>query len=72
MLVNRHFANFTGINSTIPRIKNAKFSGHYFYMNTNIKADFQICISVPLKRPCSFVHTCDERYFYLHFETKET
>ena len=48
MLVNRHFANFTGINSTIPRIKNAKFSGHYFYMNTNIKGGFQFCISVPL------------------------
>ena len=30
-------------------IKNAKFSGHYFYMNLNIKGDFQICISVPLR-----------------------
>ena len=29
-------------------IKNAKFSDNYFYMNTNIKEDFQICISVPL------------------------
>ena len=29
-------------------IKNAKFSGYYFYMNTNIYGDFQICISVPL------------------------
>ena len=25
-----------------------KFSGYYFYINTNIKGDFQICISVPL------------------------
>ena len=29
-------------------IQNAKFSGYYFYMNTNIQGDFQICISVPL------------------------
>ena len=29
-------------------IKNAKFSGYYFYMNSNIWWDFQICISVPL------------------------
>ena len=34
----------------IPRIKNAKFSGQYFYMNTNISVDFQICISVTLKK----------------------
>ena len=36
-------------NSRIPRINNAKFSGYYFYVNTNISGDFQICISVPLK-----------------------
>ena len=35
-------------NSRILRIKNAKFSGHCFYMNTKIQGDFQICISVPL------------------------
>ena len=29
-------------------IKNAKFSGWYFYMNMNIWGDFHICISVPL------------------------
>ena len=29
-------------------IKNATFSGYYFYMNSNIWWDFQICISVPL------------------------
>ena len=34
-------------NSRILKIKNAKFSGHYFYMNLNIYGDFQICISVP-------------------------
>ena len=36
-------------NSKILRIKNAKFSGHWFYMKTIILRDFQICISVPLK-----------------------
>ena len=29
-------------------IKNAKFSGNYFYINLSILEDFQICISVPL------------------------
>ena len=29
-------------------IKNAKFSGHCFYMNTNTWGDFQIYINVPL------------------------
>ena len=29
-------------------IENAKFSGHCFYMKTNIEKDFRICISVPL------------------------
>ena len=36
-------------NSRILRIKNAKFSGYCFYMNTNIWGDFQICVSVTLK-----------------------
>ena len=35
-------------NSKILRIENATFSAHYFYINTNIQGDFQICISVPL------------------------
>ena len=42
------FTNFTANNSIILRIRNAKFSGYCFYMNTNIKRDFQICFSVPL------------------------
>ena len=29
-------------------IKNAKFSGYCFYMNTSVQGDFQICISIPL------------------------
>ena len=36
-------------NSRILTVKNAKFSGYYFYINSNIWWDFQICISVPLK-----------------------
>ena len=35
-------------NSRNLKIKNAKFSGNYFYINTNILRDFQICASVPL------------------------
>ena len=29
-------------------IKNVKLSGYHFNMNTNIKVDFQICISIPV------------------------
>ena len=39
------FINFTG---RILRIKNAKFSGYRYYMNTNIHGDFQISVSVTL------------------------
>ena len=35
-------------NSGILRTKNGKFSGYYFYLNANLKGDFQIRISVPL------------------------
>ena len=31
-------------------IKNAKFSGYYFYVKLNIWRDFQISISVPLSK----------------------
>ena len=34
-------------NSRILTIKNAKFSGFYFYKNLNRQGDFQICISLP-------------------------
>ena len=42
-------------------IQNAKFSGYYFYMNTNLWRDFQICISVPLKE-CDICQYC---FFYI-------
>ena len=35
-------------NLRIPGTKNAKFLEYYFYLNTNIYGDVQICISVPL------------------------
>ena len=35
-------------NSRFLKNKVAKFSGYYFCMKTNIKGNFQICISVPL------------------------
>ena len=49
-------------NSTILRIKNARFSGFCFHMNTNILGDFQICISVPLKFKLltKFVHSINK------------
>ena len=50
-------------NSRIPRIKNAKFSEYYFYLNTNIYGDFQICISVPLR---AIYNTQTKTYRDLH------
>ena len=47
-LLCKKLTNFTGNNSRILRIKNAKFREYCFYMKTNIKEDFQICISAPL------------------------
>ena len=44
----RKIQTLHGNNSRILRIQNAIFSGYYFYMDTNIWRDFQICISVPL------------------------
>ena len=37
-------------NSRILRNQNTKFLGYYFYMNVDIWENFQICISVPLKK----------------------
>ena len=51
-------------NSRILRIENAKLSGYYFYINTSIWRDFQICISVRLTNVCNYAddttfHACD-------------
>ena len=46
----RNLQTSRAINARILRIKNVKFSGYCFYMNTNILKDFQICISVPLRK----------------------
>ena len=45
-LLFKKFTNFSRILS----INNAKFSGYYFYINTNIQVDFQICVRVPLMK----------------------
>ena len=37
-------------NLKILKVKNARFSGYYFYTNLNIWGDFQICISVSLSK----------------------
>ena len=36
-------------------VKNGNLSGFYFYINLNIREDFQICISVPLR---SYKYNC--------------
>ena len=36
-------------------IKIAKLSGYYFYMNLKMWRDFQICISVPLRKAFAFI-----------------
>ena len=43
-------------------IENAKFSGYYFYLNLNIWADFQICISVPLSLKVQSCKLCNNKY----------
>ena len=57
-------------------IKNAKFSGYYFYMNTSLQGDFQICLSVPLKvallqtfadRGQSYIQTPAKHLRWSHF-----
>ena len=39
-------------NSRILKLKNAKFSGYYLFMNKNMGGDFKTCISVPSKFNC--------------------
>ena len=48
MLKSRNIQTLRASKSRILKINNAKFSECYFYMNTNIQGDFQICISLPL------------------------
>ena len=50
----RNLQTLQANNSRILRIKNVKFLGYCFYMNTKIKEDFQICISVTLKTWLTF------------------
>ena len=46
-------------------IKNAKFSGYYFDMNLNIWGDFQICISVPLRKKISLLFRIKLKQFHI-------
>ena len=62
MIVNKFQETLRIYNWVILTTKNAKFSGLYLYMNTNIKEDFQICVSVPLiklqaqlQQACNFI-----------------
>ena len=58
-------------NSRILRIRNAKFSGYCFYMNTNMFKDFEICVSVPLKTKYQALKKLDKNRinngFVIHF-----
>ena len=66
------FKKFTDLtsqanNARILRIKNAKLSGNYFYINANIQGGFQICISVPLmlKQKCFSKSFCSLTRIYI-------
>ena len=47
-LLLKKLTNFTGKLREKSRCKYAKFSGYWFYMNTTLEGDFQICVCVPL------------------------
>ena len=49
MFGNKHFTYLGRADSESKRCYNKIFSVHYFYAKTNMLADFQICVSVPLK-----------------------
>ena len=48
-LLFKKFTTSRANNLRMPKVKSAKFSGYCFFMNINIKGDFQVRISVPLK-----------------------
>ena len=50
MFVNKLFAYFTCAYSKSNKCFNVKYSAYYIHKKTKIFTDFQICISVPLKR----------------------
>ena len=57
------FTNFMKNNSRILKIKNVKFSGYCFYMDTCIERDFKICISVPLNEDRLFTSSFHNNQF---------
>ena len=52
-------------------IKNAKFSGYYFYLNSNKWWDFQICISVPLNSLTMSTNIARKEHMKNHKENYE-
>ena len=64
-LLFKKFTNFTGNNSRILKIKNTKFSGYCFNMNTRIQRDFKICINVPLILGIILPHLVYETFFII-------
>ena len=71
MFVNKLFAYLWVHISKSKRCFDVKFSTHYFHMKTEIFADFQICISVPLTlkiclgKPCKLIE-----HLWWRFSTK--
>ena len=57
-LLFKESTNFTGKNSKVLKIKNAKLSEYYFYINLNVWGGFEICISVPLRYADLIRHKC--------------
>ena len=51
MFVSKYFTYLSVDISESKRCYNVISSVHYFYIKTNMLADFQICISVPLSHP---------------------
>ena len=65
-LLFKKFTNFMGKElENSQDLKNAKFSGYCFYMNTNTKGDFHIYISVPLSYNLRFKYFTFVFLFYL-------
>ena len=60
----RNLRTSRGNNSRILGIKNTKFSGSCFNMNTNIQRDFQICITLPLIS----IHNANKNLFWSFFQ----
>ena len=71
-LLLKKFTKLRTNNSRIVRIKNAKFSEYFLYINTNIQGNFRLHISVPLKlSQNSLENTCVEFSFLIKPQMKK-